>query len=99
MGDFDPKEHGDNYLSSFKLTQNHTTKLEKSVMELHKKDMVGLTPGEAALGFLKKAAQLDTYGIDPHSEKDHKGNQLYLGINYSGIITFQGNRKNNHFKW
>lgn len=31
--------------------------------------------------------------------QDHRGNQLYLGINHSGILTFQGSRKTHHFKW
>lgn len=24
---------------------------------------------------------------------------MYLGINYSGILTFQGSKKTHHFKW
>lgn len=32
-------------------------------------------------------------------KQDHRGNQLYLGINHSGILTFQGSRKTHHFKW
>lgn len=31
--------------------------------------------------------------------QDHRGNQLYLGINHTGILTFQGSRKTHHFKW
>lgn len=31
--------------------------------------------------------------------QDHKGSQLYLGVNYSGILTFQGSRKTHHFRW
>lgn len=31
--------------------------------------------------------------------QDHRGNQLYLGINHLGILTFQGSRKTNHFRW
>ncbi|XP_011498476.1 PREDICTED: band 4.1-like protein 3 [Ceratosolen solmsi marchali] len=30
---------------------------------------------------------------------DHKGTPLYLGINHCGILTFQGSRKTNHFRW
>ncbi len=78
---------------------NQTPKLEDLVMQVHQKDMRGQTPAEAELNFLKKACQLETYGIDPHPVKDHKGNQLYLGINHSGILTFQGSRKTNNFKW
>lgn len=31
--------------------------------------------------------------------QDHRGNQLYLGINHCGILTFQGSRKTHHFRW
>lgn len=31
--------------------------------------------------------------------QDHKGTQLYLGINHHGILTFQGSKKTNHFRW
>lgn len=31
--------------------------------------------------------------------QDQKGNQLYLGVNFNGILTFQGSRKINHFRW
>ncbi|RWS31225.1 FERM domain-containing protein-like protein [Leptotrombidium deliense] len=99
LGDYCPEEHLNNYIAEFKLALNQTPKLEQSVMEIHQKEMHGQTPAVAELNFLKKAYQLETYGIDPHPVKDHKGNQLYLGVNYSGIITFQGSRKSHHFKW
>lgn len=99
LGDYDPDEHQDNYISEFKLVLNQSHKLEQNVMELHKTAMKGQTPAEAELNFLKKATLLETYGVDPHSVKDHKGNQLYLGINHSGILTFSGVRKTHHFKW
>ncbi|CAB0032601.1 unnamed protein product [Trichogramma brassicae] len=31
--------------------------------------------------------------------QDQKGTPLYLGINHHGILTFQGSRKTNHFRW
>lgn len=99
LGDYDPEEHVGNYISEIKLLLNQNPKLETQVMEIHKKELRGQTPAEAELNFLKKASQLETYGIDPHPVKDHKGNQLYLGVNHSGILAFQGSRKTHHFKW
>jgi len=78
---------------------NQNDKLERDAMAIHKSELHGQTPAQAEMNFLKKACLLETYGIDPHPVKDHKGVQLYLGINYSGIITFQGSRKTHHFKW
>ena len=31
--------------------------------------------------------------------QDHRGAQLYLGLNHSGVLTFQGSRRTHHFKW
>lgn len=57
------------------------------------------TPAEAELHFLERAAKLETYGIDPHQVKDQQKNILFVGINFSGILAFQSNRKVYHFKW
>jgi len=100
LGDYDPEEHVGNYISEFKLMLNQSEKLETAVMEIHQNEMMrGQTPAQAELNFLRKGSLLETYGVDPCSVKDHKGNQLYLGINFSGIIAFQGSRKTHHFKW
>ena len=31
--------------------------------------------------------------------QDQKGNQSFLGVNYSGILVFMNNRKVNHYRW
>lgn len=36
LGDYDPEEHGNNYLSEFRFAPNQTPELEEKVMELHK---------------------------------------------------------------
>lgn len=83
-----------------KLTLNQTSKqLLDEAKRLHQTELVGHTPPEAEFLFLKKACHMDTYGIDPHTVKDQKNNQLYIGINHTGMMTFQGNRKTHHFKW
>ncbi|CAB3385719.1 Hypothetical predicted protein [Cloeon dipterum] len=99
LGDYDPEEHEGNYVAEQKLLLKQTIKIEEDIIELHQTQMRGQSPETAETNFLRKAYQLDTYGIDPHPVKDHRGNPLYLGINHSGIITLQGSRKTNHFKW
>lgn len=101
LGDFDQSEHiGNTYISHLKLAPNQTAKIEERVIQLHKLPPIkGMAPRKAEAAFLRQAAALDTYGIDPHPVKDHKGVQLYVGVNHSGIISFQGNRKAHHFKW
>ncbi|KAF2885612.1 hypothetical protein ILUMI_20554 [Ignelater luminosus] len=99
LGDYMPEVHLGNYVSDYKILLKQTETIEEKIMEIHQKNLKGQTPPQVESSFLKLACQLDTYGVDPHPVKDHKGSQLYLGINYSGILTFQGSRKTHHFRW
>ncbi|XP_055639998.1 FERM domain-containing protein 5 isoform X2 [Toxorhynchites rutilus septentrionalis] len=99
MGDYDAETHTGEYVASLKITLRQTEQLEKKAMELHKKR----DPGQDTAGvhdeFVGIARSLETYGIDPHPVKDHRGTQLYLGINFSGISTFAAGRRAQHFRW
>ncbi|CAN7937753.1 unnamed protein product [Ixodes hexagonus] len=99
LGDYDSEEHTGNYVSEFKLLLKQTPRIEEKIAEIHQQQLRGQVPAVAETNFLRKACLLETYGVDPHPVKDHKGNQLYLGINHAGILTFQGSRKTHHFKW
>ncbi|GIY64675.1 FERM domain-containing protein 5 [Caerostris darwini] len=99
LGDYDVDEHPSSYVSEFKLLLKQTQRLEEKISEIHQTQLRGQVPAVAEMNFLRKACLLDTYGVDPHPVKDHKGTQLYLGINYAGILTFQGSRKTHHLKW
>ncbi|KAK9889274.1 hypothetical protein WA026_004553 [Henosepilachna vigintioctopunctata] len=99
LGDYDPDVHEGNYVSNLKILLKQTPTIEEKAIEIHQKQLKGEDPSQIESKFLKLACPLDTYGIDPHPVKDHKGTQLYLGINYSGILTFQGSKKTHHFKW
>ncbi|CAH0562655.1 unnamed protein product [Brassicogethes aeneus] len=103
LGDYDNEIHTGNYVSDIKILLKQTESIEDKAMEIHQKQLKGQSPSQVENTFLKLACQLDTYGVDPHPVKlflqDHKGTQLYLGINYSGILTFQGSRKTHHFRW
>ncbi|XP_030748721.1 FERM domain-containing protein 5 isoform X2 [Sitophilus oryzae] len=103
LGDYDPDIHVGNYVSDLKILLKQTETIEEKAMEIHQKQLKGQDQSQIESSFLKLACQLDTYGVDPHPVKgllqDHKGTQLYLGINFSGILTFQGSRKSHHFRW
>ncbi|XP_011149336.1 FERM domain-containing protein 5 isoform X4 [Harpegnathos saltator] len=99
LGDYDTEAHEGNYISEHKLLLKQTETIEEKAMELHQTQLKGFTPEQAETHFLRLASQLDTYAVDPHPVKDHKGTQLYLGINHCGILTFQGSRKTHHFRW
>ncbi|KAF5283387.1 hypothetical protein FQA39_LY04763 [Lamprigera yunnana] len=99
IGDYVSEIHTGHYVSCYKLLLKQTETIEEKIMEVHQKALKGQSPSQVESAFLKLACHLDTYGVDPHPVKDHKGAQLYLGINYSGILTVQGCRKTHHFRW
>jgi hypothetical protein len=68
LGDSDPELHLGNYAAEYEVVARQSPELEEKAMELHQK-LKGLTPSEADTLFLKKAATLDTYGVDPHPVK------------------------------
>lgn len=99
LGDHDPEIHAGNYVSDLRLLLKQTDIIEDKAMDIHQRQLKGQSQSQVENTFLRLASQLDTYGVDPHPVKDHKSSQLYLGINYSGILTIQGSRKTHHFRW
>ncbi|XP_041370882.1 FERM domain-containing protein 5-like isoform X3 [Gigantopelta aegis] len=98
VGDYEPEEHPPGYIAEFKMLPKQTPKMEEQMHEIHK-TMKGQVPADAEADFLKKAAAMETYGVDPHQVKDQRGDQLYLGVTYQGIMTFRGSRRTQLFKW
>lgn len=107
LGDHKPEPRKDkqqeevNYVAEFKFVPNQTVELELDAIRLHQcEDFQGLTPADAELNFLKKACQLDTYGIDPYPVKEgNSHNHFLIGVNHLGIATIQDSRKTNQFSW
>lgn len=99
MGDYDPEIHVGNYVSDLKLALRQTDILERKIMELHKKREPNQDVQIAVDEFLAIARNLETYGIDPHPVKDHRGTQIYLGINSTGISTYASGKRVQHFRW
>lgn len=99
IGDYDEEIHVGDYVSPLKLALRQTDQLERKVMELHQKREPGQDPQVAVDEFLSIARGLETYGVDPHPVKDHRGTQLYLGINWTGINTFASGKRAQHFRW
>lgn len=75
LGDYDPERHLPGYVSEMNLVLNQSEKLEAQVEEFHSGRvgaLVGISSVQAVNAFLKKAATLDTYGVDPHPVKVKK---------------------------
>lgn len=98
LGDYDPEEHGRNYLSDFRFAPNQTPELEEKVTELHKSHK-GQTPAEAELHYLENAKKLAMYGVDLHQAKDSEGVDIMLGVCASGLLVYRDRLRINRFAW
>ncbi|XP_033890538.3 FERM domain-containing protein 3 isoform X2 [Acipenser ruthenus] len=99
LGDYEPDEHPDDYITEFKLFPKQTQKLEKKIVEIHKNELRGQSPALAELNLLQKAHSLETYGVDPHPCKDFTGSTAFLGFTATGFVVFQGNKRIHLLKW
>ncbi|KAJ1206687.1 hypothetical protein NDU88_002088 [Pleurodeles waltl] len=99
IGDFDPDEHPENYISDFKIFPKQSQKLEKKIAEIHKNEVRGQSTAVAEFNLLLKAHSLETYGVDPHPCKDSMGTTTFLGFTATGFVVFQGNKRIHLLKW
>uniref|UniRef100_A0A8D2JGE1 FERM domain-containing protein 3 n=1 Tax=Varanus komodoensis TaxID=61221 RepID=A0A8D2JGE1_VARKO len=99
LGDYDPDEYVDNYVSNFKIFPKQSQKLERKIAEIHKNEFRGQNPAVAEFNLLLKAHSLETYGVDPHPCKDSTGTTTFLGFTATGFVVFQGNKRIHLLKW
>ena len=66
FGDQGSQQEG--YVQQCRLLVRQTPKLEEKIEEIHA-TLTGTPTPQAEMQFLKKAATLDTYGVDPHPVK------------------------------
>uniref|UniRef100_A0A672Q5V7 Band 4.1-like protein 1 n=1 Tax=Sinocyclocheilus grahami TaxID=75366 RepID=A0A672Q5V7_SINGR len=98
LGDYDPEEHGPDYITEFRFAPNQTRELEERVMELHH-NYRGMSPAEAEINFLENAKKLSMYGVDLHHAKDSEGIDIMLGVCASGLLIYRDRLRINRFAW
>ncbi|XP_044066723.1 band 4.1-like protein 1 isoform X9 [Siniperca chuatsi] len=98
LGDFEPEEHGPDYVSDFRFAPNQTRELEERVMELHH-NYRGMSPAEAEVNFLENAKKLSMYGVDLHHAKDSEGIDIMLGVSANGLLIYRDRLRINRFAW
>uniref|UniRef100_A0A672YT92 Si:dkey-178k16.1 n=1 Tax=Sphaeramia orbicularis TaxID=375764 RepID=A0A672YT92_9TELE len=98
LGDFEPDEHGPDYVSDFRFAPNQTRELEERVMELHR-NYRGMSPAEAEVNFLENAKKLSMYGVDLHHAKDSEGIDIMLGVSANGLLIYRDRLRINRFAW
>ncbi|KAG5895022.1 hypothetical protein JTB14_014761 [Gonioctena quinquepunctata] len=98
LGDYQPEEHGPNYLSNLQLVPNQTEEIEKKITELHKLHK-GQLPADAEFNFLDYAKRIEIYGVELHKAKDNANKEIQLGVTHIGLVVFQNNVRINSFSW
>lgn len=98
LGDFNPDEHKDGYLSGFMFIPNQSREFEQLVAEKHRQHR-GQTPADAEFNFLERAKRLEMYGVDLHNARDQSSIEIQLGVTSAGLVVFQNNVKINTFSW
>ncbi|XP_068633737.1 tyrosine-protein phosphatase non-receptor type 4 [Battus philenor] len=98
LGDYNPTEHGNGYLSELRLLGRQCPEDERKVRELHKLHR-GQAPADAEANFLEHAKRLDCYGVESHPAKDYNGKDIFIGVTSIGIVVFQNNIRVNTFSW
>lgn len=92
-------EDDSNSTGDFRILPKHTQEIDEKIERIHKNQLKGLSATDAQDLFLKQSACLESYGIDPHPVKDDKNQQIYIGINHLGILTFLSGKKNLHIRF
>ncbi|KRT83005.1 hypothetical protein AMK59_4108, partial [Oryctes borbonicus] len=98
LGDYQPDEHGPNYLSHLQLMPGQTEDMERKIAEIHKLHK-GQLPADAEFNFLDHAKRLEMYGVELHKAKDNAGKDIQLGVTSVGLVVFQNDIKINIFSW
>ncbi|XP_074030618.1 protein tyrosine phosphatase Meg [Leptinotarsa decemlineata] len=98
LGDYQPEEHGPNYLSHLQLVPNQTEEIENKISELHKLHK-GQLPADAEFNFLDYAKRIEMYGVELHKAKDNANKDIQLGVTHIGLVVFQNNVRVNSFSW
>ncbi|KAM6925237.1 band 4.1-like protein 1 [Xenentodon cancila] len=98
LGDYDPEEHGPDYVNEFHFAPSQTRELEERVMELHR-NYRGMSPAEAEMNFLENAKKLSMYGVDLHHAKDSEGIDIMLGVSANGLLIYRDRLRINRFAW
>lgn len=98
LGDYNPLEHLNGYLSSLRLLAEQTEEAERRISELHKLHR-GQLPADAEYNYLEHAKKLYMYGVDLHKAVDSAGKEINLGVTSIGLVVFQNNVRMNVFSW
>ncbi|XP_046848837.1 protein 4.1-like [Xenia sp. Carnegie-2017] len=98
FGDYDPLQHGQDYLDGLVFAPEQSPELIMKIKELHRSHK-GLTPMEADLQYLEYARKLTMYGVDLHEARNVHGADIHVGVSFAGIAIYKDQIRTNKFTW
>ncbi|XP_071493680.1 tyrosine-protein phosphatase non-receptor type 4-like isoform X6 [Diadema antillarum] len=98
LGDYDPQDHPEGYLSRFQFVPFQTQEFTDTVHHLHKANF-GQLPADAEFNFLNTVKNLELYGVDLHHARDQLGTEIDIGVVSAGLSIFQNGVRINQFSW
>ncbi|KAJ8038863.1 Band 4.1-like protein 4A [Holothuria leucospilota] len=98
LGDYDPSQHTEGYISEFRFIPDQTEDFENHVEELHR-SLRGMSPSAAEKKFLEKIQRLEMYGVDLHQVSGQDNKQYFLGLTPTGISIYQNKTNIAHYFW
>jgi len=97
-GDYEPSEHGEDYIDGLQFMPNQGDDFLSKVHEFHTKHK-GLTPADAEYQYLENARKIPLYGMDLHDALDGDDTSVVLGVSQTGVHVILKGREISKFSW
>lgn len=98
LGEYDPKEHTQGYVSEFRFIPNQSEELEAKVGQMHKK-LGQMVPSVAEFMYLDKVKWLEMYGVDLHPAKGDDFVEYFVALKPSGLAVYRNKTRVGSYLW
>ncbi|KAK2567938.1 Band 4.1-like protein 4 [Acropora cervicornis] len=98
LGEYDPKEHTQGYVSEFRFIPNQSEELEAKVGHMHKK-LGQMVPSVAEFMYLDKVKWLEMYGVDLHPAKGDDFVEYFVALKPSGLAVYRNKTRVGSYLW
>ncbi|XP_076995093.1 band 4.1-like protein 4A isoform X4 [Tamandua tetradactyla] len=98
LGDYDPYKHTAGYVSEYRFVPDQKEELEEAIERIHK-TLMGQTPSEAELSYLRTAKSLEMYGVDLHPVYGENKSEYFLGLTPVGVVVYKNKKQVGKYFW
>ncbi|KAM8779179.1 band 4.1-like protein 4A isoform 1-T2 [Rhynchonycteris naso] len=98
LGDYDPYKHTAGYVSEYRFVPDQKEELEEAIERIHK-TLMGQSPSEAELNYLRTAKSLEMYGVDLHPVYGENKSEYFLGLTPVGVVVYKNKKQVGKYFW